>query len=30
MIFGFTEEQKLKITISKGQFIEGKSIKVEF
>lgn len=27
---GFTEEQKLKITISKGQFIEGKSIKVEF
>lgn len=27
---GFTEEQKLKITISKGKFIDGKTIKVEF
>ena len=27
---GFTEEQKLKITISKGRFIDGKTIKVEF
>ena len=27
---GFTEDQKLKITISKGKFIDGKTIKVEF
>jgi hypothetical protein len=27
---GFTEEQKLKITISKGKFIDGKTIKVAF
>lgn len=27
---GFTEEQKLKITISKGKFLDGKTIKVEF
>lgn len=27
---GFTEQQKLKITISNGKFIDGKTIKVEF
>lgn len=27
---GFTEEQKLKISISKGKFIDGKTIKVDF
>lgn len=27
---GFTEEQKLKISISKGKFIDGKTIKIEF